>query len=92
MASFLCSVTGSQHISLFLCSTAQSKAKHRVVLDKENFLKFFKKKQRERKESKRAECMLKCVKSFLVFCSVRKIIVSGFAPRLFKLLMEKEKA
>lgn len=61
---------------------------------KKNLKDFLKRKknQRERKESKQAEEMLKCVKSFLVFYSVRKIIVSGFAPRLFKLLMEEEKA
>lgn len=36
--------------------------------------------------------MLKYVKSFLVFYSIRKIIVSSFAPQLFKLVMEEEKA
>lgn len=85
---------GSQHI--ILCQLQLDSPKENAELSwiKKNLKDFLKRKknQRERKESKQAEEMLKCVKSFLVFYSVGKIIVSGFAPRLFKLLMEEEKA
>lgn len=49
-----------------------------------------KKLKEKRKGNKQAEEILKRVKSFPSFRV--KIIVSGFAPRLFKLLMEEEKA